>query len=218
LKSVDRENIQSRDRGSRVLAGIASALDAVFINNGNKSEVATGYTTLYGDVSGAIAPIADLYKTQVYDLCRYINFVEEKQIFPDEIFEIPASAELSDEQNIEAGEGDPFAYQYHDKLLRAFIEWRLDPEDILAYYTEGRLPETLGFDDDFLTKYFENDRVFVEDLERIWRLYKINFFKRIQAPPIIAVSKRAFGFDLRESQMGVHYTRNYIKMKKKLLD
>ena len=218
LKSVDRENIQSRDRGSRVLAGIASALDVVFINNGNKSEVATGYTTLYGDVSGAIAPIADLYKTQVYDLCRYINSVEKKLIFPDELFDIPASAELSNEQDVEAGEGDPFAYQYHDKLLRAFIEWRMDPQDILTYYIDGSLPETLGFDDEFLKKYFENDSAFVEDLERIWRLYKINFFKRIQAPPIIAVSKRSFGFDLRESQMGVHYTRNYIKMKKKLLD
>lgn len=89
LKSVDRENIQSRDRGSRILAGIASALDAFFVNNGNKSEVATGYTTLYGDVNGAVAPIADLYKTQVYDLCRYINSVEEQQIFPDELLIFP---------------------------------------------------------------------------------------------------------------------------------
>jgi NAD+ synthase (glutamine-hydrolysing) len=217
LDSVDRENIQSRDRGSRLLAGIASALNAVFVNNGNKSEVATGYTTLYGDVNGAIAPIADLYKTQVYDLCRYINTIEEEQIFSDELFDIPASAELSDQQNIESGEGDPFAYHYHDKLLRAFIEWRLDPEDILKYYIDQSLPDTLGFDDEFLPKYFENDKTFVEDLERIWRLYKINFFKRIQAPPIIAVSKRAFGYDLRESQTGVHYTRNYKEMRKKLV-
>lgn len=217
LKPVDRENIQSRDRGSRILAGIASALDAVFVNNANKSEVATGYTTLYGDVNGAIAPIADLYKTEVYDLCRYINSIEEEQIFPDELFDIPASAELSDQQDIEKGEGDPFAYIYHDKLLRAFIEWRFDPEDILKYYIDGGLPETLGFDDQFLSEYFESDKPFVEDLERIWRLYKINYFKRIQAPPIIAVSKRAFGFDLRESQIGFHYTRNYLEMKKKLL-
>ena len=217
LKPVDRENIQSRDRGSRILAGIASALDAVFVNNGNKSEVATGYTTLYGDVNGAIAPIADLYKTQVYDLCRYINSVEQEKIFPDELFVIPASAELSSEQDIEEGEGDPFAYTYHDKLLRAFIEWRLDPEDILTYYIDGSLPETLGFDAEFLQEYFDNDDSFVEDLERIWRLYKINYFKRIQAPPIIAVSKRAFGFDLRESQIGVYYTRNYKEMRKKLL-
>ncbi|PWN06483.1 NAD(+) synthase [Rhodohalobacter mucosus] len=217
LSSVDKENIQSRDRGSRILAGIASALDAVFINNGNKSEVATGYTTLYGDVNGAVAPIADLYKTQVYDLCTYINSVEKKQIFPDELFDIPASAELSAEQDIEKGEGDPFAYEYHDKLLRAFIEWRLDPEDILKGYTDGSLSDTLGMDRNFLSEYFASDSLFVEDLERIWRLYKINYFKRIQAPPIIAVSKRAFGFDLRESQLGVYYTQNYKEMKRKLL-
>ncbi|MFO8055090.1 MAG: hypothetical protein R6U19_08035, partial [Bacteroidales bacterium] len=66
-------------------------------------------------------------------------------------------------------------------------------------------------------EYFENDKAFVEDVERIWKLYKINYFKRIQAPPIIAVSKRAFGFDLRESQMGLHYTRKYKEMKEKLL-
>jgi NAD+ synthase (glutamine-hydrolysing) len=218
LKPVDRENIQSRDRGSRILAGIASALDAVFVNNGNKSEVATGYTTLYGDVNGAIAPIADLYKTQVYELCRYINSKEEEKIFPDQLFDIPASAELSDQQDIEEGEGDPFAYHYHDKLLRAFIEWRLDPEDILNFYIDGSLLEILEFDEKFLTEYFENEQSFIDDMERIWRLYKINYFKRIQAPPIIAVSKRAFGFDLRESQMGIHYTRNYIEMKRKLLE
>ncbi len=217
LKSMDRENIQSRDRGSRLLAGIASALDGVFVNNGNKSEVATGYTTLYGDVNGAVAPIADLYKSQVYDLCRHINSVEEKPVFPNELFDIPASAELSDQQNIEDGEGDPFAYPYHDKLLRGFIEWRLDPEDILKYYIDGSLAETLGFEAEFLTEYFENDKAFVKDLERIWKLYKINYFKRIQAPPIIAVSKRAFGYDLRESQIGFHYTRNYLEMKEKLL-
>lgn len=218
LKSVDKENIQSRDRGSRLLAGITSALDAVFVNNGNKSEVAMGYVTLYGDVNGAIASIADLYKSEVYNLCRYINSVEEEQIFPDDLFDIPASAELSDQQDIEAGEGDPFAYNYHDKLLRAFIEWRLDPEDMLKHYIDGSLAETLEVEQEFLDEYFESNKAFVEDLERIWQLYKINYFKRIQAPPIIAVSKRAFGFDLRESQIGYHYTRNYREMKRKILD
>lgn len=76
----------------------------------------------------------------------------------------------------------------------------------------------LEVEEEFLSAYFESDESFIEDLERLWKLYKINYFKRIQSPPIIAVSKRAIGFDLRESQIGVHYTRNYQAMKKKLLD
>ncbi len=217
LSDVVRENIQARDRGSRVLAGIAAALDAVFVNNGNKSETATGYATLYGDINGALAPIADLYKTQVYDLCRYINSVEDEPVFPDKLFEIKASAELSDSQDIEEGEGDPFVYPYHDAILRAFIEWRRDPEDILSWYKSGVLAEELGIDEELISEVFNTHLGFIDDLERIWKLFKINYFKRIQAPPIIAVSKRAFGFDLRESQIGVHHTRAYKEMKQELL-
>ncbi|SHG24298.1 NAD+ synthase (glutamine-hydrolysing) [Fodinibius roseus] len=217
LSPVVRENIQARDRGSRVLAGIAAALNAVFVNNGNKSETATGYATLYGDINGALAPIADLYKTEVYELCRYINSLEDKNIFSDQLFEIPASAELSDEQNIEEGEGDPFVYPYHDRLLRAFIEFRRDPEDILQWYIDGSLEEMLEIEVGLVSRLFGGHRDFIKDLEHTWRLYKINFFKRIQAPPIIVVSKRAFGFDLRESQMGIHFTRKYREMKKELL-
>lgn len=218
LGEVDKENIQSRDRGSRVLAGIASAIDAVFVNNGNKSEIATGYTTLYGDVNGALAPIADLYKTQVYELCRYINSVEDEQIFPGQLFDIPASAELNDKQNIEDGEGDPFIYPYHDALLRAFIEQRLDPEDILRFYYNDQLSERLTIEKELVSRVFDSPEEFIDDLERIWTLFKINYFKRIQAPPIIAVSKRAFGFDLRESQIGVHFTRKYKQLKEKILE
>lgn len=218
LPAMVRENIQARDRGSRILAGVAAALNAVFVNNGNKSETATGYATLYGDINGALAPIADLYKTEVYELCRYINSREDKNIFPEPLFEIPPSAELSDEQNIEEGEGDPFVYPYHDRLLRAFIEFRRDPEDILQWYIDGSLENTLDIEGGLVSRLFDSHRDFIEDLEHTWRLYKINFFKRIQAPPIIVVSKRAFGFDLRESQMGIHFTRRYIDMKKALLE
>lgn len=218
LNSMVRENVQARDRGSRILAGIAAALDAVFVNNGNKSETATGYATLYGDINGALAPIADLYKTEVYDLCRYINAIGNKTIFPDQLFDIPASAELSDKQNIEEGEGDPFVYPYHDHLLRAFIEFRLDPEDILKFYIDGSLEESLNIEPGLVPQIFTAPQDFIEDLEHTWKLYKINYFKRIQAPPIIVVSKRAFGFDLRESQMGVHFTRSYKEMKRALLE
>ncbi|AVR46236.1 NAD(+) synthase [Christiangramia fulva] len=217
LDTLDKENIQARDRGGRVLAGIASALNAVFVNNGNKSETAIGYATLYGDINGALAPIADLYKNEIYSLCRHINEIEEKPIFPKKLFEIPPSAELSAEQNIEEGKGDPLYFPYHDKLFRAFIEFRLDPEDILEMYIDGSLLEKLKIEEGVIETYFENNEKLILDLEDKWRKFKISYFKRIQAPPIIAVSRRAFGFDLRESQNGVHFTRRYQKLKKRLL-
>jgi NAD+ synthase (glutamine-hydrolysing) len=216
LSGLNKENIQARDRGSRVLAGIASALGAVFVNNGNKTETAFGYATLYGDVNGAFCPIADLYKTEVYELARYIN--EGNSFFPETIFHIPASAELSSEQNVDEGKGDPIIYPYHDKLVRAFVEFRLDPEDILQLLCEGKLEQTLRMEPGALSGYFINVKEFITDLEHKWRLYKLSIFKRIQAPPIIAVSKRAFGFDLRESQNGVYFTQKYQQLKSSMLE
>jgi len=218
LSNLNRENIQARDRGSRILAGVASALNAVSVNNGNKTETAFGYATLYGDVNGALAPIADLYKTEVYNLARYINKIKGKEIIPSIIFEIPASAELSNDQNIDEGKGDPLFYPYHDKLVRAFVEFRLDPQDILNYYAEGTLPKIIHCEPSLINNYFKNTEAFIADLEHKWRLYKNSYFKRIQAPPLLAVSKRAFGFDLREAQNGAHFTQAYLKLKKKLLD
>lgn len=217
LSGLNKENIQARDRGSRVLAGVASALGAVFVNNGNKTETAFGYATLYGDVNGAIAPIADLYKLEVYDLARFINQWNNKEIIPATIFAIPASAELSTDQNVDEGKGDPIFYPYHDKLVRAFVEFRLDPEDILGYYAQGILGSIIHCDQALIDGYFKNASAFIADLEHKWKLYKLNYFKRIQAPPIIAVSKRAFGFDLREAQNGVHFTQAYLRLKDRLL-
>ena len=212
---MNRENIQARDRGSRILAGMASALGAVFVNNGNKTETAFGYATLYGDVNGALAPIADLYKMEVYDLAAFIN--KKTNVIPQTIFDIPASAELSTDQNVDEGKGDPIHYPYHDRLVRAFVEFRLDPEDILHYYCEGTLAQHLKCSQNIITDYFRDDASFVADLEHKWRLYKLNYFKRIQAPPIITVSKRAFGFDLRDAQNGVYFTQKYLKLKEELL-
>lgn len=217
LSDLNEENVQARDRGGRILAGIASALGAVFTNNGNKTEIAIGYATLYGDVNGAIAILGDLYKTEVYQLAGYINEMKGWDIIPNEILEIPASAELSAYQNVDENKGDPINYPYHDKLMRAFIEFRLDPEDILKMYENGELTKTIGIDEKLFTDFFPDTASFIEDLEHKWRLFKISFFKRIQAPPIIAVSKRAFGFDLREAQNSVHFTRGYCRLKKKLI-
>lgn len=215
LSGLNIENIQARDRGSRVLAGVASALGAVFVNNGNKTETALGYATLYGDVNGALAPIADLFKTEVYALAKYIN--REREIIPQTIFDIPASAELSFDQNVDEGKGDPILYPYHDKLIRAFVEFRLDPSDILEAYRNGLLPQLIRCDQAMIDHYFPTPELFVADLEHKWRLFKISYFKRIQSPPIIAVSKRAFGFDLRESQNGVFFTRRYLRLKEEVL-
>jgi NAD+ synthase (glutamine-hydrolysing) len=215
LSGSNKENIQARDRGSRILAGIASALGAVFVNNGNKTETAFGYATLYGDVNGAIPPIADLYKMEVYELAHFIN--KKKNVVPATIFNIPASAELSADQNVDEGKGDPIYYPYHDKLVRAFVEFRLDPEDILRYFMDGALGKVIHCDQKLIDQYFKDSTAFVADLEHKWKLFKMSFFKRIQAPPIIAVSKRAFGFDLREAQNGVYFTKKYLQLKEQLL-
>jgi NAD+ synthase (glutamine-hydrolysing) len=215
LSGLNKENIQARDRGSRVLAGVASCLGAVFVNNGNKTETAFGYATLYGDVNGALAPIADLYKMEVYDLARLIN--EEKEVIPATIFNIPASAELSADQNVDEGKGDPIFYPYHDKLVKAFTEFRLDPEEILQYYINGTLGQTIKCDQQLIDGYFKDAASFIADLEHKWRLFKISYFKRIQAPPIITLTKRAFGFDLRESQNGIYFTKEYLRLKEIIL-
>lgn len=214
INDLATQNIQARDRGSRILAGVAGCMGAVFTNNGNKSETTIGYATLYGDVDGAVAPIADIYKSEVYQLARYINKLAGKSVIPAEILEVVPSAELSAEQDVTKGKGDPILYPYHDKLFRAFVEFRRDPEYILGLYLEDRLEEELKIEPGLVKKYFATKGDFVADLEHKWKLYKLSIFKRIQAPPIIAVSRRAFGFDLRESQNGSYLTRGYEQMKK----
>lgn len=218
------ENIQARDRGSRLLAGLAAQLAAidgvgtVFTNNGNKTEVAQGYCTLYGDVGGAIAPLADLYKTQVYALARHVNRLAGGPI-PEGIFAVTPTAELSAAQNPDRGGGDPFQFDYHDRLLYQLVELRRDPEDILADFAAGRLDERLGLPSGrtVVGDFFPDAATFVADLELVWRRFKGSFFKRIQAPPILVVSKRAFGFDLREAQIGPRFTRRFKALKREIL-
>lgn len=211
------ENIQARDRSSRVLAAISASLNAVFINNGNKTETALGYCTLYGDVDGAIAPIADIYKNEVYQLATFINQIEEKNIIPESIIEVVPSAELGPDQDVTKGKGDPILYPYHDKLIRSFTEFRFDPERILELYQSGTLEKELKIESGLVKKYFPTNAAFIADLEHKWGLFKRSLFKRIQSPPIIAVSRRSFGFDLRESLNGVHYTQGFRKLKAEIL-
>ena len=218
------ENIQARDRGSRLLAGLAAQLGAidrcgvVFTNNGNKTEVAQGYCTLYGDVGGAVAPLADLYKTQVYELARSLNATRGEPI-PAGMLTVKPSAELSAAQNPEQGGGDPFQFEYHDRLLYQMVELRRDPEEILADFAAGRLEKALGLAPGkaVVGTFFPDAAAFIADLELVWRRFKGSFFKRVQAPPIVVVSKRAFGFDLREAQIGARFTRGYWVLKEQVL-
>ena len=215
------ENIQARIRGSDMLAGIAAKFGLVFTNNGNKTEVALGYATLYGDVNGAVAPIADLYKTQVFALARHLNeAVFRREVVPRNLIDgdtVP-SAELSDAQDVTRGLGDPIRYGYHDALLRQLIEYRRHPLDILEWYRTGELLERIGWEEEERFRaYFPDPRAFIEDLEWIERQVRVNCFKRIQAPPIIVLSKRAFGFDLRESQLPAYSPRAWERLKQALL-
>ena len=217
------ENLQARIRGSDMLAGIAAKFGLVFTNNGNKTEVALGYATLYGDVNGAVAPIADLYKTQVFALARHLNeAVFQREVVPRNLIDgdtVP-SAELSAAQDVTRGLGDPIRYGYHDALLRQLIEYRRHPLDILEWYRAGELlPERIGWSDEARFRaYFPSPRAFVEDLEWVAEQVRVNCFKRIQAPPIIVLSKRAFGFDLRESQLPAYWPRAYQRVKRAVLD
>ena len=215
------ENIQARIRGSDMLAGLAAKFGLVFTNNGNKTEVALGYATLYGDVNGAVAPIADLYKTQVFALARHLNeTVFRSEVVPRNLIDgdtVP-SAELSDAQDVTRGRGDPIKYGYHDALLRQLVEYRRHPLDILEWYRTGELLERIGWEDEERFRaYFPETRDFIDDLEWIEQQMRVNFFKRIQAPPIVVLSKRAFGFDLRESQLPAYSPRAYERAKQGLL-
>ena len=221
ISSFVAENIQARDRSARVLAGIAAAAGAGFTCNANKAETTVGYSTLYGDQSGFLAALADLWKHQVYDLARYLNAeVFGHEVVPQATIDIVPSAELSSNQCVDEGKGDPIKYPYHDYLFRSFIErWqKAAPQDILEWYSDGTLEEKIGCAPGLVRQYFATSEEFITDLERWWNLFcGMAIAKRIQAPPILAVSRRAYGFDHREAQNGPYYTRKYQALKKKLL-
>lgn len=222
VSSFIAENIQARDRSSRILSGLAASFGGVFTCNANKTETMVGYSTLYGDGAGFFAALADLWKYQIYELAKYINKnIFKKEIIPEGSINIIPSAELSNAQAVDEGKGDPIKYDYHDYLFKTLIEsWnRILPEDILQMYIDGILEEKIGCEKGIIKKYFKNDLEFIEDLEKWWRQYMgMAISKRIQAPPILAISRRAFGFGNRESQNRVYYTSKYLYLKNKLLN
>lgn len=221
VSSFVQENIQARDRSSRILAGIAAAWGGVFTCNANKVETTIGYCTLYGDAAGFLAALADLWKHQVYELAYYFNTdVYGREVVPQGIIDIVPSAELSDQQCVDEGKGDPLVYPYHDYLFRAFIENQREatPEKLLKHYADGTLEEYIGCEKGLVAKHFPTAQHFISDLERWWKQFTgMAVAKRIQSPPIIAVTHHPYGAGYAESQNSVYFTRAYHSLKNTLL-
>lgn len=220
LSRLQRENIQARDRGARLIAAAAAAFGGAFSCNSNKSEIAIGYATFYGDICGALAMIGDLWKHQVYALGHYLNDeIFKDEVIPNEIFTIRPSAELSEEQTVGVG-GDPLVYEYHDYLFKAFMErWhKITPADILRWYKNNTLAAELGCSNKIIQDTFPDNHAFIADLERWWKLFSgFAVAKRIQAPPILSLSKRSFGYDHREAQLTPYFSREYYQLKEEFL-
>lgn len=227
LSTLGKENIQARDRSSRILAGIASAVNGAFTCNGNKTEFTVGYATMYGDLAGFLAVTGDVWKTDVYALAWYMNeHIFKREVIPQGSIDVVPSAELSYAQDITQGLGDPLQYEYHDCLFRAFVEGtphtlphqRLTPEDILCAYENGTLEHLLGLPNP-ISHYFTSTKQFINDLERWWKSFNgLAVAKRIQSPPLFLISERAFGADLSESQLKPYFSRGYEACKSRLLE
>ena len=227
LSTLAKENIQARDRSSRILAGIASAVNGAFTCNGNKTEFTVGYATMYGDLAGFLAVTGDVWKTDIYALARYMNeAIFQREVIPQGSIDVVPSAELSDAQDVTQGLGDPLQYEYHDCLFRAFVEGtphtrphqRLTPENILCAYENGTLEHLLGLSTP-VSHYFTSTEQFINDLERWWKSFNgLAVAKRIQSPPLFLISERAFGADLSESQLKPYFSRGYEACKSRLLE
>ena len=218
ISSFVRENIQARDRSGRILSALAAAIGGVFTCNANKAETTIGYATLYGDAAGFMAALADLWKFQIYDLARYFNDeIYGREVIPQGIIDIVPSAELSDAQNVDEGKGDPLKYPYHDYLFRAFVEKLWAPEDILQLYADKNLEAEIGCAAGLVDEYFPTPADFIADLEKWWKLFTgMAVAKRIQSPPILAVTSRPFG-SLKESQYLPYFTQAFKNLKAELL-
>ncbi len=187
--SITEENLQARIRGTLMMAE-SNDSGKLLLTNGNESEMALGYATLYGDMVGGLAVIGDLSKPDVYRISRYVNRRHGRAIIPEVIFEMPASAELKDDQV------DPFDYEVIGPLVNDFIERGSSPRDILEGFISGSLRPG-AYPEYIYDKY--NEDTFRELVDDIYGMIGRAVYKRVQSAPIVVVSERAFGFDLRES-------------------
>ncbi|ACC98207.1 NAD+ synthetase [Elusimicrobium minutum Pei191] len=160
LKPLTVQNIQPRLR-SNVLMAVSSEVGGVVLATGNKTEVATGYYTLYGDSCGAIAPLACLYKEMVYKLAAYIN--RNKELIPQGTITRPPTAELAHNQK---DEDDLLPYSVLDKILHMYLDLKLEPSTIAKKLN-----------------------ITVAEVEKIENRYRKNMFKKAQAAPPLLLSK-----------------------------
>ncbi len=198
-KPLTQENIQARIRGS-ILMEYSQELGYMVIGNGNKTEFQRGYATLYGDILGAIMPLGDVDKVSVFELARYM--MNELAIpFPEELFTLPPSAELSEAQDVDQGRGDPFDYYVEAPAGRELVEYRRTPEEIASMFESMSLnPEIWKPDPRGRTVYEKfSTETFHEYIVKVAAAIRRSYFKRVQAPPIPVVTRRSFGLDLRES-------------------
>ncbi len=170
--NLTEENIQARTRGTIVMA-MSNKFGYILLNTSNKSECAVGYGTLYGDMCGAIGVIGDVYKTQVFELAKYIN--KDREFIPNNTIVKPPSAELRPDQK----DSDSLPeYDILDKILYHHIEEKHGSKSIIAK----------GFDEALV--------------QRVLKLVNIAEFKRYQTPPILRVSPKAFGMGRRMPIVG----------------
>jgi len=166
---VTEENIQARIRGNYLMA-LSNKFGWLILATGNKSEIATGYATLYGDMAGGIAVIKDVYKTEVYALAKYFNEVKRREIIPKRVFDKAPSAELRPDQR----DQDTLPpYEILDSILKLYIEEGLSQTEIVEH---GYGEEVVDF---------------------VLKLLQRNEYKRRQGAPGIKISRRAFGKDWR---------------------
>jgi NAD+ synthase (glutamine-hydrolysing) len=166
-EDITEENIQARIRGTLLMA-LSNKFGNILLNTSNKSETAVGYGTLYGDMSGGLSVLGDVYKTDVYRLAGYIN--RDREVVPDHIITKPPSAELRPDQK----DSDSLPpYEILDQVLEAYIEKQLSVEKVCE----------MGFDPQMVA--------------RIVKLINQNEYKRYQTPPILRISSKAFGVGRR---------------------
>lgn len=210
------ENIQAFARMT-VLARIAKKYGGRFTSNSNKVEIAFGYGTLYGDIAGFYAPLGDLVKREVRQIANYLNVERfKREVIPIACINQVATAELRKNQRDPFDYGDLTRRGYHDEMVRAYTEFRKNPEWFLEMYLLGKLEPELKLDRGTLIQLFPTDADFVRDLEHWWIKFQDSYFKRIQSPPIPIFSRRAFGRDLEESLVTSQFTQRYYELKQRL--
>ena len=192
--SATRENLHARIRGLLMMAE-SNDTGALLISCGNETEIALGYATLYGDMCGGVSLIGDLSKIDVYRLARYVNTRHGHPMIPEETFEIRPSAELAADQY------DPFDYYVVAPIVGEFVEQRRSPAELIALFERKALdPARFITDPQGLTVYDKHTAAtFAEVVFDAYRRMRRSVYKRLQGPPIVAVTERAFGFDLRET-------------------